>query len=377
MNKQTRSRRRVTKIGIGAAAAALVLAGCGEGGGDTEGGEETQTLTYVGFTTLQSGNTDIPNWWMDEIEERTNGELAFDRYHQGTLCADDEIADCIIDGRADAGVGVPSFTPAYFPVTDLISIPFAGDDNGAVISAFSDLYENNEIYRAETEDLGLKLFGQWPADRLIFGSEQEIDGPDDMQGVSFRVLGLGTTVAFDEAGAEVVSVTTSEMYEAVQRGVVDAWTNNFEGGPDFNLYEVSSHWRDPGAGPYVTDNLWFSESTWESLSPEHQAVVEEVNQELHDGKILELWNASLEGNCDLISDDVDTFTRWSDDEIEKWEDMVGDKAEEAWIDSVVAAGIEDPDAILEEFRGYLDAYDPGGDNSDEAVPSCIDQISGS
>ncbi|MFV0408912.1 MAG: TRAP transporter substrate-binding protein DctP [Paracoccus sp. (in: a-proteobacteria)] len=325
------------------ASMALLLAGMSSAKAETR-------LTFVGFAPAGAGSEVIPNWWMDQIEERTNGEVEFRRFPNQQLCKTGEIVECVRDGRADVGSTPQAYTPAYFPISLLDSLPISSDQ-AAINRAFWQLYKDTPEFRAEHEQLGLHLQLYWAADPLLVGTTFEVDSPDDFTGKRIRGVGIGPGAFVEVLGAQPVALTSTEQYEALRSGVVDGVTSSFEGGIAMRLNEVADYWYDPGFGTYAGVGLWLSDAAWQRLTPEQQRIVSEVSGELANGKANELHFQTLAGFCDRFrsAGNVKIFDAWPKDQMDAVKAQASEKAYDQWASNVERAGIANPRAIYDHF----------------------------
>ena len=114
-----------------------------------------------------------------------------------------------------------------------------------------------------------------------FGSNKGcITKPEDVQGVSIRAAGKSFEQMLAAAGASISSMASSEIYPALQTGVLDAANTSSESFVSYRLYEQLDCYTP--AGDYA---LWFmyqpllmNKSTFEGLTPEQQAALTEAGE---------------------------------------------------------------------------------------------------
>ncbi len=104
---------------------------------------------------------------------------------------------------------------------------------------------------------------------------KEINSLDDYKGLKFRMPGLGGEV-LRRLGAAVVNLPLGEIFQGLQSGTVDGteWV-----GPWHDLaagfYKVAKFYYWPGFHePGTTGEVMVNRKVWESLSPEHQQIIE-------------------------------------------------------------------------------------------------------
>lgn len=343
-------RRGLAALGV----AGLLLAACG-GSNDGVAEGETITLTVANFNHANAPETRAVDWWLDEIEARTEGRVVFERYHQESLCTGAEIVQCVRDGRADIGSTIPSYTAGYFPISELMNLPFHSSNPEAVMQAFHALEQQNEQVQEEAAQHGLRTLWYNGVDVAIVGGNRSLDSIEDFAGLAVRSAGEGSQWAYEAIGGNPVSVTASEMYEGMQHGLLDVWTNNLSGADDYNMFEVSDQWALTGIGVYINNAQYISESTWDDLPPDVQQVFTEVSEELISGAGFEQIGAGLQEKCDNILDSgrLESWVVWPEEETSRWSDELGNRAIENW-KSNVSSVVDDPDALYDEYLALLD-----------------------
>ena len=109
-----------------------------------------------------------------------------------------------------------------------------------------------------------------------FGSNKGcITKPEDVAGVTIRAAGKSFEEMLASAGASISSMASSEIYPALQSGVLDATNTSSESFVSYRLYEQLKCYTP--AGDYA---LWFmyqpllmNKSTFEGLNAEQQAAL--------------------------------------------------------------------------------------------------------
>lgn len=353
------------------AVSALALSACSSSPTENNGGDTNtdQKFTFQVASFLLDGtpNADMVHWFLDEVEEKSQGRITFDYFAAESLCPSAEIVQCVSDGRADLGVTVPTYTPDKFPLQNLSALPFMTDDNQALMAAFHKLGEDNEAFAAESSRLGLKNLGYWSAGASILGSKKPLGSVDDLDGIRIRAVGDGLLSALDAAKASPVALTAGEMYEGVERGVIDAVANNLDAPISYKLTEVLDNWVDVGYGHYITIGMWISQDAYESLPDDLKKVVDDAEIALNDGRGIAKFAETAATQCDYMLDQPNvTLTRWSDDKISEFKTLTGTSAEESWVSKAEAAGVTDAQGVLDHYKELLEKF--SADPSQRVAP---------
>ena len=308
------------------------------------------------------GTTNSPEalateWWMQEIEERSGGRVQIERFYLASLCPQAETTQCVRDGRADIGITSPSATPADFPITEIMNLPFLSTNPEAVMNAYMQLVAEVPEVGEEAGKIGLRAMYYVPAPRVVIGAKQPLASLEDLRGLRVRTIGAGSQLAIDAVGANPVSVVAGEMYEGMVRGVLDVFVNNLAGAADFKLYETAPYWYDPGMGIYVTNGVWIAERTLDALPEDVRQIVDDVTAECLAGACMAAYGTVMKEKCDTVVDagTVEVFERWPAEVVEEWKAALGDAAVEAWKARATDAGVADAAGVYARYVSLLEA----------------------
>lgn len=106
-----------------------------------------------------------------------------------------------------------------------------------------------------------------------FGSTKNcITKPEDVKGLQTRAAGKAFEQMLAEAGASIASMASSEIYNAMQTGVLDATNTSSESFVSYRLYEQVKCFTPAGdvALWFMYQPLLMNKSKFESLTPEQQ-----------------------------------------------------------------------------------------------------------
>ena len=218
----------------------------------------------------------------DNINGMADGSLTIEVKGAGELVGAFEVFDAVTAGQADLYHGADYYFvgqhPAYAFFT---SVPFGMTaqelvnwyyhDGGA---AFHD--ELGEIF-------GLKSFLAGNTGAQAGGwFSKEINGPEDFNGLKFRMPGLGG-LALGKLGASVQNLPGSEVYQALASGAIDGtewigpWADEKTGFQEITKTYYTAGFHEPGAGLSIGMNR----DVFNELTPAQQKMVEIGCAEAH------------------------------------------------------------------------------------------------
>lgn len=239
-------------LGLGVAAA-TVLAGCtgdtGSNGGSTNG--EGSTVPYGASAAeyqaaladmepvelvMQStaAAAELPQneaflEFVGFIEEYSGGKITFDvTYANGIVSNILEWDDGLLDGRLDIAFFYPQYDPAEYPVNNLYADVGVLRDPRAITGFYAAEIWMQEVglgtpeVVAEYIDRGiLPLQILSPDGPMIMFCTEPVTTLADMQGKQIRASSPTLARQINELGGVGVSMPYPEVYEALQRGILD------------------------------------------------------------------------------------------------------------------------------------------------------------
>jgi TRAP-type C4-dicarboxylate transport system substrate-binding protein len=103
-----------------------------------------------------------------------------------------------------------------------------------------------------------------------------------LKGKKIRALGL-MNKAMKMLGATPVAMPLPEVYEALERGTIDAVTGlPYHLVVSFKLQEAAKNLLNPGLGCYASGGYFMNLNTWNKLPDDVKKIVTKLNQEFPD-----------------------------------------------------------------------------------------------
>lgn len=349
-------------------AAALTLTACSGNDGETqaaadqntaandvaEESAETGTSAASGETiTLRLSNnqpdgnctTIAVEWFADQVRERTDGRINIEVYNNGTL------------GDAVSCMEQAQYGGMDIVKADLSTISNFVDDYNALMMPY--IYNDTEhFWEVHGGNIGMgilrgeemkekKLYGLTYYDggtRCFYNTKKEIRHPSDMEGMLVRVQESELMMSMVEAlGAQAVATAYSEVYSALQTGVVEAAENSIVNYLDQSHYEVAPYFVEDHH-TRSADILVMSEITREKLSEEDLKIIDDTALESWEYQ-KELWAEAEETSRQKLLESNVTITELTAEELAKFQDACKsiwyDYADGKYtdlVDQIVAAG---------------------------------------
>lgn len=330
--------------------AVLTLAACGGGskeGSTTDDGEGTTGSGDVIDLTVSSfmpgphpQHTDVIEPFLEGIEEATEGRVKGTMYPANALGESDAQYDLAVTGVADMSMTLHAYTPGEFPLSSVTELPFMGKSAKDGTRIFWGLHEQFPEIAEEHEGTKIAwIFKNDPAQ--IFTVKEPITKWEDLEGLRIRTPSPAGTDLLEAYGAIPVQLPMGDVYEAMEKGLVDGALGPASVITNFQLGDVMNYITK---GDFYTSSLMvvINENTWNQITPEDQAVIEDLMGEemallageTYDKDGDEGWAAAEEAGIDIYE--------LSDEELEEWEKPLQSVADE-WVEEMEGQGLPGKD----------------------------------
>ncbi|WP_017727558.1 TRAP transporter substrate-binding protein [Halalkalibacterium ligniniphilum] len=211
----------------------------------------------------------------EEVAEATEGRVSFQLYPGGALGGPAETFDNIVTGIMDSGWGLQGYNTGKWEVHSVLQLPFLAEGNAAELSVVAQqLYEEFPVIQAEYDDV--KLMWVHAADPYaIVTKGKQVKSIEDVRGLRLRTPSVEGGKMIESWGATPVSMPAPEIYDAMQKGVIDGGVLPVAALADFNLFDVVDYVT---IGNFNTALFYvvMNNSSWDRISAEDQAIIEEM-----------------------------------------------------------------------------------------------------
>ncbi|MRX50147.1 DctP family TRAP transporter solute-binding subunit [Paracoccus sp. S-4012] len=209
------------------------------------------------------------------VAEKTGGAVEFQLFPQGQLGQQREMTEAVQMGSLEATVAPAAFLGGFNPVVSVMDIPFLLPDDPAEAQALRDGPFGQQLCESFATR-GVTCIGLWPNGRKSFSSNKPLDGIDAFDGQRFRVMDSRVLIEqFRSVGAAAMALPFSELYTALQTGVVEGQENPLDTIRAMKYNEVQENLlvSDHGA---MEDVILFNTAWWESLPEEYRTAIREA-----------------------------------------------------------------------------------------------------
>jgi TRAP-type C4-dicarboxylate transport system substrate-binding protein len=259
----------------------------------------------------------LGKWWGSEIEKRSNGRVKVQYFFAEALVKTTDSLPALSSGIADVQFFAPGYFPSQMALSGASDLLFQTQSNWVSAKAFNEMAETYPPFQKMMKDNNIKLMSIWPASEVVMISVKPIKTLDDLKGKKMRAMGL-MNKAMKMLGATPVAIPLPEVYEALERGTIDAVTGlPYHLVAAFKLQEAAKNLISPGIGCYASGGYFMNLNTWNKLPDDIKKIVNQVNQEFPDVGIRmqnELHKKTtetlLKAKCNIYSLPANEIAKW-------------------------------------------------------------------
>jgi len=290
--------------------------------------------------------------WIAEIERVTEGRVSVRKTPKvvGSVAAQ---YDVVADGMADMSLMVLSYAPGRFPLVEGMELPFASDDESRTSPAVWATYEK---YLADSgtfpDVVPLALFQTGVFH--VFTTGRDLSVADNWKGAKLRSSSPSLTRIIELLGGSPISKPVSEVYELASGRMIDGATTPPDALLGFKLDDVlHSMTFVPGSLGSTTVLVSVNPDAWVRISEADQQAIREVSGAAVARMSGELHRKETEAAIAEMQNRGRTIHRMNDAELARMKERVAPLTAE-WLDKAKAAGLENPQEMLDFFRAQLD-----------------------
>ncbi|MDM0076172.1 TRAP transporter substrate-binding protein [Variovorax sp. J2P1-59] len=214
----------------------------------------------------------------DTVKAKTNGRYEIQVAHSAQLGDDAAMVTALRSGSLDISANSQGAMANVVPEYAALGLPFLFAD----IQKAWQLLDGpiGEDLSKRTAAKGMVVLGYWDNGiRHVTNSKRPIKAPADIKGLKLRTPPDAMTMDIMQAlGADAQQIKFSELYVALQQGVVDGQENPLTNISSAKLYEVQKYLSLTGH-KYETNPFVMSKRSWDKLSPADQKVFTEAAAE--------------------------------------------------------------------------------------------------
>ncbi|HUU62329.1 MAG TPA: TRAP transporter substrate-binding protein DctP [Dehalococcoidia bacterium] len=237
------------------------------------------TWKYQGHPPVADRYHEVVKRAAAKITTMSNGRLVVEPYAGGAIYPATEELYGVDAGILEMGLACPMYNLDKFPQASLFDM-MSGGLTPLQMFLWHIRGGGDELAARMWEPaLNVKYIasgGHLPPE-IWCHSNRELKTPADIEGLKMRCAGEGGEI-LARMGAATVYFPGAELYESMQRGVIDAFEY---ASPSLNwgmgFQEVADYlYISPSRAPTDCGHVWVNRDVWEEITPDLQMIVEEA-----------------------------------------------------------------------------------------------------
>lgn len=287
---------------LGAAAAVMMaasaLTACGQSAaavatGDGSGLHDVTLKLSHGLSEEHPIHTALTQF-ADEVAEKTNGDVTVQIFPNATLGSEKDNLEQIPIGALDMAKVSAASLETFAPVYEAFSVPYIFNSQDHFYSVMdSEIAEEVFMSTADKGFVALTWFDSGA--RSFYTAKTAINTPADLKGLKIRTLDSPMAIEMMNCfGGSATSMSISDVFTAIQSGVIDGAENNETAlttgghGEVAKYYSADEHTRIP-------DVLVINTKVWNSFTPEQQEIIKTAADNAKE-TYKAAWNAAIDAS---------------------------------------------------------------------------------
>lgn len=215
--------------------------------------------------------------WADDVNKAAAGAIEIKIFPGGAIADNSNMYDRILAGATDIGLAVFGPVSSIFPQANVATLPFEARNHREAALALWQLYEQGVI-SDEFKQVHPLAFIVFPG--LVIHSKKPIHSLADMKGLKISVEGRVLSTMMPRLGAAPISLQPGDLYQSLQRGLVDAVPQGWPSVPTFHLDEVTNFHLEVPLGSN-TGYVFMNKQSYAKLPPQGRAAIDKFSGEAY------------------------------------------------------------------------------------------------
>ncbi len=271
-------------------------------------------LTFSNFFPATHQYAILGKQFCDEIKKRTGGRIEIAYYPSGILTSAPKMYEGVANGVSDIGLSHCEYTRGRFFVTETLSLPLGYPSGFVAGKVANDFYEK---YKPKEWDGVHVLWFYSTGPQVVSTVKKPVRTLEDLKGLKIRAAGLPADV-LKVLGGTPVAAEMSDIYDGLQRGVVDGLLSSMEVQKGWKTGELIKYATlSYKAGTTYTFYVVMNKNKWNALPDDMKKVFNEVAAQYQDKYGIASNNIDIEGR-DYLKKNGGQLVPLSDEESKRW-----------------------------------------------------------
>lgn len=301
------------------------------------------TIKFSHVVAVDTPKGQAAEYFKKLVEERSKGEIKVEVYPNSSLYADREELEALTMNSIQ--MAAPSFSKftSFVPQLELFDLPFLFNDTDHLHKVL-----NGEVGKKLLGMVGKKGMvglGYWDNGFKQLSANKPLIKPEDASGLKFRIMSSKVLEAqFKTLGANPQVLPFSEVYSALQQGVVDACENPLSNFYTQKFFEVQNQLTLSNHG-YLGYMVVSNKLFWKQLNDAQRELISKAMADATAEANKLALEMDIKYMNDIKASDKTKINELSADQRKLWKDKLmpiysqfEEKIGKDMIDSALAAG---------------------------------------
>jgi TRAP-type C4-dicarboxylate transport system substrate-binding protein len=250
----------------------------------------------------------------EEIKKRTNGKVEVTYYPGGILTSATKMFEGVVNGVSDIGLSHCEYTRGRFPVTETLSFPLGYSSGYVAGQVANDFY--NQFPTKEWDAVQVLWFYS-TGPQIVSTVKKPVRTLEDLKGQKIRTAGRPADI-LRSVGGTPVAVEMADIYDGLQRGVVDGLLSSMEVQKGWKTGEIIKYASlSYKAGTVFTFYVVMNKNKWSALPEDAKKVFKEVSLQFQDKYGIASNDIDIEGR-EYLKKNGGQIVPFPDEEAKKW-----------------------------------------------------------
>lgn len=285
--------------------------------------------------------------WGEDLAKRTNGKVKVTIFPAGSAFGNPaRQLEQAVSGVVDIAHGLRGLPAGRFQRMGIIEFPFLVETANAASRTLWDLYPK---YFAQEFPDSVKVLGLHAHNAgLIHTREKQVKTMDDLKGLRIRSPSPQINAMLQQLGATPVGLPPGDVYENLQRGVIDGAVFPWDPINSFRLFEVTKYHLDARS---YTASFYFimNKRRYDSLPADVKRAIDETTGTALIGKFGDWWNQWDAPGLEAATKKGNVMTSLSDAERNRWREALKPTTEKL-LSELEGQGVKEARAIYSEMQ---------------------------
>lgn len=210
----------------------------------------------------------------DTVEELSGGEIEIELHTDAVLFTQEEEVVAVAGGDADMSLISASWLTTGSPWVGMFTAGYVFKSYDHMTGVYNGEI-GKDVFERLAQEQGIRPLSAWylGSRQISLTEDKEIKTPEDLKGITLRMPNSEAWLLLGRAlGANPTPISFSELYLALQTGVVDGQDNPLPTVESAKFYEVQ---KSITITNHLVDSIWpcINEDTWNGLSDAHKEII--------------------------------------------------------------------------------------------------------